>query len=295
MSGVSCGDVQNDSTTELHETFPEHEMSKISFHCSGCKRSFEVPMSMAGTQAKCTTCGTVLTVPTPGQQAQISFSCPQCGKDFHASSELAGKQARCGHCQSILTVPGLGTAGVAHPNDGFSAQSADSIIGSDDVWGQNIGSPATSVDSRPLLPQSAEYARVKKAGGGFRPKKWMVVVGWLAIWAFLTLVGLGSPDFQLTIFKVGTYICLPAIALGAVSCLIKVVATDPLGALTMLVLGGVVGPLAGPFAPRVGRMAREAGVPGVQDQDLGCAANLLVAASVAQALLFVNLLLVYVL
>jgi len=251
---------------------------------------------MAGTQAKCTTCGTVLTVPSPRQQTKISFNCRQCGKAFHASPDLAGKQASCNHCQAIVTVPAPGASSVAELHGGNSTLPADPLAGSDDFWSQDVGRPATSTDSRTLISQPAQYRPTRKSGGGgFRPKKWMLIVGWLGGWALLTLVGLGNPDFQLMIFKAGTYVCLPAIALGAVSCLIKVVATDPLGALTMLVLGGVAGPLAGPFAPRVGRMAREAGVPGLGDQELGCAGNLFVAASAAQALLLVNLLLVYVL
>jgi hypothetical protein len=120
----------------------------------------------------------------------------------------------------------------------------------------------------------------------------MVVAGLLAIWALFTLIGLAVPSLQQTIFAVGSCICVPAILFGGLSCMIKVVATDPLGALTTLVLGTMVG---GPFAPRVGRLARETGLPGVHDQDMGCAGTLLVAGMVGELLLLVNLLLVYVL
>lgn len=271
-------------------------MSIIKFRCPACKRSFQVPASMARTQARCTACGTVVTVPAPRQPTKISFRCPQCGKAFHVSPDWAGKQARCAACQAIMAVPGGRASTGVDPLDRPSALPAYPTAGADDFGSLDAGVPLQSMASRTLGPASAEYGRPRKAGGGFRLKKWMVAVGWLGIWAFFTLVGLGSADFQMMIFKVGSYICIPVILLSMLVCVIQVVVKNPLGALTMLFLGGVAGPLAGPFTPRVGRMARNAGVPGVDtDQQMGWPGTLLVAASAAETLLLINVLLVYVL
>lgn len=137
-------------------------MCEISFQCSGCRRSFEVPTSMAGTQAKCMTCGTVLTVSSPRQQAKISFNCRQCGKAFQAPADLAGKQARCGHCQAIVTVPGQGSTTVAAP----TMTTNDPLW--DDVLPTESAAPGTTILQGPSNPYSAP--RTRRCRSAVRPR-----------------------------------------------------------------------------------------------------------------------------
>jgi ubiquitin-protein ligase len=70
----------------------------IGFTCAGCGRSFTVPDSFAGRQAKCKSCGAPVTVPLPSEQRAVA---------------AVGALATGG------PVPGVAPAGGADPADGI--------------------------------------------------------------------------------------------------------------------------------------------------------------------------------
>ena len=254
-----------------------------------CGQRFKADASLSGQTVSCSTCGVRLTIPAEPARSgvaataagKITVRCASCGSAFNAQAHLAGQSVKCPACGAGIQVP------VSDPLGALPASPA----GPSSV-GTGLGAPSST-----LLPRSTAYARPRTTGGGFRPQKWMGVVGLLAVWGLLTLIGLAIPPLQKVIFAVGTCICVLAVLVGGVSCLIKVIASDPLAALTTVLLGGLIGSVGGSdMAGSAGRMARDAGLPGINaEQEMGCAGTLLVAGMAGQFLVFINLLLVYLL
>ena len=71
----------------------------IAVDCPGCRKRYEVEISLAGKKSRCKQCGAVFRIP-----AMIVIDCPGCRKRYELSEALAGKKSRCRQCGEVFTI-----------------------------------------------------------------------------------------------------------------------------------------------------------------------------------------------